>query len=500
MEAPMVQKSDWGDEPPSPPPSPSPLGDQDNEEYERIRENPFVATLAEPVSTFSIDVDRAAYANVRRFLVGGQMPPPDAVRVEEMLNYFRYDYAQPQGPHPFSVNLELAECPWNPGHQLLHIGIQGKTVPTADLPPSNLVFLLDVSGSMSDPNKLPLLKESLALLLEGLRPADRVAVVVYAGAAGLVLPSTPASEREAILEAFQKLEAGGSTAGGQGIELAYQVASQNFIPNGNNRVILATDGDFNVGPSSDAQLERLIEQKRQAGVFLTVLGFGMGNYKDSKLEKLSNAGNGNYAYIDNLREAQKTLGTEIWGTLFSIAKDVKIQIEFNPAQVKGYRLIGYENRMLAAEDFDDDTKDAGEIGSGHSVTALYEIIPAGSDEAVPGHTELEYQRREVLPSDDLMKLSLRYKLPGQDQSLLVEAKVKASDARSGSPSENFRWASAVAEFGLLLRRSDFAGNARYPALLERARQSTGFDLEGNRAEFIRLAGIAQDLDSENQEP
>ncbi len=467
--------------------------DFNTEEYDKIVENPFVATVINPLSTFSVDVDRAAYANVRRFLNSSQLPPPDAVRIEELVNYFDYDYAQPTDEHPFSVALEMGTCFWNKKHRLLSIGIQGKEIAVDELPPSNLVFLIDVSGSMSDANKLPLLKQAFKILVEKLRPKDRVAMVVYAGAAGVVLPSTSCDERQKIVAVFDKLSAGGSTAGGEGIELAYEIAKQNFIAAGNNRVIIATDGDFNVGQSSDASLERMIEKKREDGIFLTVLGFGMGNYKDSKMEKLSNAGNGNYAYIDNILEAKKTLGKEIWGTLFTIAKDVKIQIEFNPAQVKGYRLIGYENRMLRAEDFNDDKKDAGEIGAGHTVTAVYEIIPANSDEEIPGVDELEYQKTNVVESKNLMTLKLRYKKPDENQSNLIKKHIIAGDIASENLSQNYLFASSVIEFGLLLRRSEFKGTSSFSEMISRAKRAKGTDNEGYRAEFIRLAEIAESL-------
>jgi len=487
---------------PDPGIQPTPDGDDDEvkkdsfntEEYDRIYENPFVSTIRNPLSTFSVDVDRASYANVRRMLENNQKPYADAVRIEELINYFNYDYPQPTGKAPFSVNLEISNCPWNNGHQLLSIGLQGKDIDVNNVPNSNLVFLIDVSGSMSDINKLPLLKSSFKILIEKLRPKDRVAMVVYAGAAGVVLPSTSCDEKEKIMAAFDMLEAGGSTAGGEGIKLAYKIAKENFIDGGNNRVILATDGDFNVGESSDASMVRLIEKKREEGVFLTVLGFGMGNYKDSKMEKLSNAGNGNYAYIDNILEAKKILGKEFFGTIYTIAKDVKIQIEFNPAQVKAYRLIGYENRMLKAEDFNDDTKDAGEIGAGHTVTAIYELIPAGSKEEVPGIDELEYQKSTVVKSNDLMTLKLRYKKPDANVSQLIKQKVTKSDIVKGNTSNNFNWASSVAEFGLLLRTSKFKSDANYDQVIERARSAKGQDDEGYRAEFIKLVEIAQLLD------
>ncbi len=461
------------------------------EEYDRIRENAFVSPLTNPLSTFSVDVDRASYANVRRFLNSNQLPPPDAVRIEEMINYFDYDYAHPTGEHPFAIHLEAGKCYWNNKHYLLHIGLQGKDIPVENIPSSNLVFLIDVSGSMAAPNKLPLLKSAFKILLEKLRKNDRVAIVVYASATGVVLESTPCSEKAKIIAALDNLSAGGSTAGGEGIKLAYKIAKENFIAGGNNRVILATDGDFNLGVSSDGDLERMIEKKRNDGVFLTILGFGMGNYKDAKMEKLSNAGNGNYAYIDNVFEAKKTLGKEIWGTLFTIAKDVKLQIEFNPAKVKAYRLIGYENRMLKAEDFNDDKKDAGDIGAGHTVTALYEIIPAESDEKIPGVDKLKYQTNNVVKSKELLTLKLRYKLPDETNSKLIEKQLKAGDFDEQELSNNYQFAAAVAEFGLLLRDSEFKGNANYSELIQLAKKAKGADNDGYRAEFIKMIKIAE---------
>ena len=358
-------------------------GEFNTEEYGRITENDFLEAVNHPLSTFSIDVDTASYSNVRRFLNQGQLPPADAVRIEELINYFKYDYPQPEGDHPFSITTELATCPWEPAHKLIHIGLQGKRIPLANAPANNLVFLIDTSGSMDEPDKLPLLKSAFKLLTDQLREQDHVAIVVYAGAAGLVLPATSGSDKKTILSAIDKLEAGGSTAGGAGINLAYEVARRSFIPTANNRVILATDGDFNVGVSSDGELLRLIERERESGVFLTVLGFGTGNIKDSKMELLADQGNANYAYVDTIREARKVLVSELGGTLNTIAKDVKIQVEFNPANVQAYRLIGYENRLMRAEEFNDDKKDAGELGAGHSVTALYEIIPVGARANVP---------------------------------------------------------------------------------------------------------------------
>ncbi|MCH8873590.1 VWA domain-containing protein, partial [candidate division KSB1 bacterium] len=390
------------------------------EEYSKINDNVFLSPGTNPLSTFSIDVDAASYANVRRFLNSGQLPYKDAVRIEELVNYFNYDYEDPKGEHPFSVTTEVSQAPWNPDHKLVHIGLQGKKLDYEDMKPSNLVFLVDVSGSMKSPNKLSLLKSAFKLLVKNLDDRDRIAIVAYAGAAGLVLPSTPVKERSTILSALDKLEAGGSTAGGAGIKLAYKVAKENLIEDGNNRVILATDGDFNVGVSSTSELVRTIEEKRNDGIFLTICGFGMGNYKDGRMESISNAGNGNYFYIDNILEAEKVFVKEMRATLFTIAKDVKIQIEFNPAKVQAYRLIGYENRMLKSEDFNDDKKDAGELGAGHTVTALYEIIPVGvKSDFIKSVDELKYQKGEVTnqaSSDELMTVKLRYKKPKEEMT------------------------------------------------------------------------------------
>jgi len=367
-----------------------------DESYEKANENGFQGVAKNPLSTFSIDVDKAAYSNVRRFINSGQKPPADAVRVEEMINYFDYDYPQPVDRHPFAIFTEVSDCPWQTGHKLVHIGVQGKKIETDDLPSSNLVFLIDVSGSMESPNKLPLLKAAFKLLVNNLRENDRVAIVTYASSTRIALESTPGSDKEEIINAIDNLQAGGSTSGGAGIKLAYQEASENFIEKGNNRIILATDGDFNVGASSDADMDALITKERESGIFLSCLGFGMGNYKDSKLQILADKGNGNHAYIDNMQEANKTLVSEFGGTLFTIAKDVKIQIEFNPSKVQAYRLVGYENRMLKDEDFKDDKKDAGELGSGHTVTVLYEIIPSGvQSEFLKNIPDLKYQKTNI---------------------------------------------------------------------------------------------------------
>jgi Ca-activated chloride channel family protein len=460
------------------------------ESYDKINENNFKDVTTNPLSTFSVDVDRASYSNVRRFLNENTLPYKDAVRIEELINYFDYDYPQPVNGDPFSVTLEMGACPWNGGHELVLIGIQGKEVASTQIPPSNLVFLIDVSGSMEDPNKLPLLKQAFRILVGNLRPADKVAMVVYAGAAGVVLESTPGNEKARILSALDELQAGGSTAGGAGISLAYRIAKQNYIPGGNNRVILATDGDFNIGASSDAEMTRLIEEKRKEGVFLTVLGFGMGNYKDSKMEKIADAGNGNYAYIDNILEAKKMFGEELWGTLFTIAKDVKIQVEFNPQKVKAYRLIGYENRMLNREDFNDDKKDAGDIGSGHTVTALYEVVPAGSKEQLPDVDPLEYQVNQVTGGANMMTVKLRYKNPEDTVSRLIVSRVGKGDLKGSPPSANLKFASAVAEFGMLLRESEHRGNSNWDQVIAMATEARGKDPYGYRQDFLQLAQTA----------
>ena len=467
------------------------------ETYDRIDENKFHSALKDPLSTFSIDVDTASYSNVRRFLEGGQLPPKGAVRVEELINYFTYNYSQPEAGKPFSVTTEVAGCPWDPKHQLVHIGIQGRKISNENVPSRNLVFLLDVSGSMQSAQKLPLLKSAISLLVENLREEDNVAIVVYAGASGLVLPSTSGAQREQIHSAIDRLSAGGSTNGCAGSQLAYQVAQENFIKDGINRVILATDGDFNVGTTSQSELTRLIEKKRESGVFLTVLGFGMGNYKDSTMEKLADKGNGNYAYIDSLREAQKVLVKEAGATLVTIAKDVKIQVEFNPTQVQAYRLVGYENRMLQAQDFNDDKKDAGEIGAGHSVTAIYEIIPPGVEWDQPGIDELKYQKspkaNPETPGDELLTLKLRYKQPDGDKSSKLVFPVKKSNAFFSDASENFRFSAAVAAFGMMLRDSSHGGTLTLEGVQEIAQTSCGEDTEEYRKEFLRLVQVARKL-------
>ena len=468
--------------------------DYNTESYSAIEENIFKGALKSPLSTFSIDVDAASYSNVRRFLNNGQHPPKDAVRIEEMVNYFTYDYAEPKGDDPFSINTEISTAPWNDKHKLVHIGLQGKKIPTDDLPPSNLVFLIDVSGSMGAANKLPLLKSAFKLLVKQMRPEDKVAIVVYAGAAGMVLPSTAGDEKDEILKALDQLQAGGSTGGGQGIKLAYKVAKDNFIKGGNNRILLATDGDFNVGASSDAEMQRLVEEKRDEGVFLTTLGFGMGNYKDSKMETLADKGNGNYAYMDNILEAKKVFVNEFGGTLFTIAKDVKIQVEFNPAKVKAYRLIGYENRALENEDFNNDKKDAGELGAGHTVTALYEIIPVGVNSKFDPVDDLKYQEskisNEAKKSDELMTVKLRYKQPDGDTSKLITMPLKDKAVAIEDTSDNFRWSAAVAGFGMLLRDSEYKGDLTYSAVQAMAEIAKGKDKEGYRAEFINMVNAS----------
>lgn len=477
--------------------SPAPYGYFDGESYEVINENKFLSVNNEPLSTFSIDVDAAGYSNVRRFLNNGQLPPANAVRIEEMVNYFKYEYPQPAGKDPFSINTEISDAPWNKDHKLVMIGLQGKKIPMENLPASNLVFLIDVSGSMQGPERLGLVKASMKMLVEQLREQDKVAIVVYAGAAGLVLPSTSGEEKETILEAIEKLEAGGSTAGGAGIKLAYKTARNYFIKGGNNRVILCTDGDFNVGASSDQDMETLIEQERKSGVFLTVLGYGMGNYQDAKMQKLADKGNGNHAYIDGITEAKKVLVNEFGGTLFTIAKDVKLQIEFNPAKVQAYRLIGYENRMLAKEDFNNDKKDAGELGSGHTVTALYEVIPVGVKSSFVGSVDpLKYQAPKEEPSkkvvtDEILTVKFRYKAPDGEVSKLIEHPVLDQSVPIAKTSENFRFAASVAQFGLLLRNSEFKSAASFDNVLNLARKAKNHDEEGYRAEFVRLVESAR---------
>ncbi|WP_296384599.1 von Willebrand factor type A domain-containing protein [Winogradskyella sp.] len=459
---------------------------QKDEDYANINENDFETTQLSPLSTFSIDVDKAAYSNIRRMINNGEYVRPNAVKIEEMVNYFNYNYPQPKDEHPFSINTEVVETPWYNETQLVRIGLQGKTYVNEALPASNLTFLIDVSGSMSSQNKLPLLKSAFKLLVNQLRGKDKVSIVVYAGAAGVVLEPTSGDNKEKILAALNNLQSGGSTAGGAGIKLAYKLAEKNFKKKGNNRVILATDGDFNVGASSDNDMKTLIEEKRKSGVFLSVLGFGYGNYKDSKLETLADKGNGNHAYIDNMQEAQKVFGKEFGGTLFTIAKDVKIQVEFNPKKVQAYRLIGYENRLLADEDFVDDTKDAGELGSGHTVTALYEIIPAGIEsDYIKTAPDLKYTKTEITSSyeDELFTVKFRYKKPDASKSIEM---VHVQKNVTTEVTEDMYFASAVALFGMQLRQSKYFNKVSVSKVIELAENGRGEDKDGYRAEFIRL--------------
>ena len=466
------------------------------ESYNAINENIFKKVIGNPLSTFSIDVDNASYSNIRRFVNNGQVPPKDAVRIEEMVNYFDYTYSKPKGNDPFSINYEMSECPWNKSTRLIMVGLQGKDIDYSEADASNLVFLIDVSGSMQSANKLPLVKHSLNSLIDNLNEKDRVAIVVYAGAAGEVLSSTACSNKQKIKDAINNLEAGGSTAGGAGIKLAYDIAVKNLIPEGNNRVILCSDGDFNVGTSSDAEMTRLVEEKRKTGVFLTICGFGLGNYKDSKMESIADNGNGAYYYIDEEKEAKKVFTTDMRGTLYTIAKDVKIQIEFNPALVEEYRLIGYENRVLNNEDFENDAKDAGELGAGHRVTAMYEIKlrsnqyqPSGLNEKPDGET-LKYQTTEVnknaYNTDEIMTLKLRFKAPNSETSKLIEKSLSANTIPLASTSDNFRFASAVIEFGMILRDSEFIGDATYEEAIKLANSARGLDTYGYREDFINM--------------
>lgn len=477
----------------------------EREGYDAITENRFLKTTENPLSTFSIDVDAASYSNIRRMLNSGNLPPAGAVRIEEMINYFQYDYPQPKNGEPFSINTETSDCPWNSNHKLVVVGLQGKRVAVENLPAANIVFLVDVSGSMMDENKLPLVKQSLKLLADQLRKGDKVAMVVYAGNAGLVLPSVNGDEKIKIKDAIDQLEAGGSTAGGAGIQLAYKVAKENFVKNGNNRVILCTDGDFNIGASSDAAMEEMIEIERKSGVFLTVLGYGRGNYQDAKMQKLADKGNGNHAYIDNFQEARKVLVNEFGGTLFTIAKDVKLQIEFNPAKVQAYRLVGYENRLLNKEDFNNDRKDAGELGSGHTVTALYEIIPVGiKSEFVESVDKLKYQKEKeaVMASagSETMTIKFRYKKPDEDKSKLIEHAVIDQAVSVQKTSDNFRFAAAVGQFGMLLRNSEFKQSSSYENVWKLAKNSLGEDKEGYRSEFLKMVKNAEALVHKDPSP
>jgi Ca-activated chloride channel family protein len=474
------------------------LPDNNTEAYDFIVENQFVSPLKNPLSTFSIDVDTASYANVRRFLNDNLLPPPGAVRVEELVNYFKYDYAPPEDEHPFSVNMEIARCPWQGEHWLARVGLKGLEIDRQQRPAANLVFLLDVSGSMKSANKLPLVKSAMKLLVDQLDENDHVAIAVYAGASGLVLPPTPASDRDAIISSLDRLRAGGSTNGGEGIQLAYQLAAKNLIQGGVNRVILCTDGDFNVGITERSDLIDLIQTEAKRGVFLSVLGFGTGNLKDATMEQLADKGNGNYGYIDSIKEARKLLVEDALGTLVTIAKDVKIQIDFNPQHVQAYRLIGYENRILQAEDFRDDKKDAGEIGAGHTVTALYEIVPVGVESPALNVEPSKYQKVAVEPagpSDEVMTVRLRYKQPEGDDGIEfhVPAGVPAEDSQG---SEDFQFAASVAGFGMLLRGSQHSGEANFELIETLARNGIGQSDDSYRHEFLRLIDTAKHLKSQ----
>ena len=468
------------------------------EEYDRIQENGFKSVADTPLSTFSIDVDPASYSNMRRFINRGELPPADAIRTEELVNYFSYDYPKPTGNDPVKITVEAGTCTWNTAHRLVRIGLKAKEIPTEQLPASNLVFLIDISGSMWGANRLDLVKSSLKLLVNNLRNKDKVAIVTYAGSAGVKLEATSGGDKQKIREAIDELTAGGSTAGGAGIHLAYQIAKKNFISDGNNRIILCSDGDFNVGVSSAEGLEQLIEKERKSGVHLTVLGYGMGNYKDKKIQVLAEKGNGNHAYIDNLQEANRVLVGEFGATLHTVAKDVKLQVEFNPSQVQAYRLIGYESRLLKDEDFNNDAKDAGDMGAGHTVTAFYEVIPAGvKNEYVGKVDDLKYQKKEKMTlkptgSDELLTVKLRYKAPDKDVSRKME--FPFVDNKGDSVSSDFRFASAVAMFGQLLRDSDFKGTADYDKVIKLAKQGVNNDERGYRREFIRLVEAAKGLE------
>lgn len=467
----------------------------ENESYTAIVENKFTSPIVEALSTFSIDVDRASYSNVRRYLTNGQMPPPDAVRIEEMINYFDYKYDGPKNDEPFAIHKYLVDCPWNKDHQLMHVALQGKRLEKANLPASNLVFLIDVSGSMGAANKLPLVQSSLKMLVNEMKDEDRIAIVVYAGAAGIVLESTPTSEKEKIYNAINNLKSGGSTAGGAGIKLAYKTAQKHFIKDGNNRVILATDGDFNVGTSDEDGLEDLIEAERESGVFLSVLGFGMGNYKDSKMQILADKGNGNHSYIDNIQEARKVFVSEFAGTLYTIAKDVKIQIEFNPAHVQAYRLIGYENRMLAKEDFNNDQIDAGELGAGHTVTALYEIVPVGVTSRYFGKVDkLKYQsnpNQGKYVDQEFATIKLRYKKPDGDKSRKIVTTLMPNNIKINDAPDYVKFAASIAQFGLILRKSDYLNDNKMDQMIQLAKSAKTNDDEGYKAECIRIMKSTQ---------
>lgn len=470
---------------------------ENTEQYKSIEENGFKQVKKNPLSTFSIDVDAASYSNMRRYLNQGEMPPADAIRTEELVNYFTYNYPQPTGNDPVKITTEVGNCPWEPAHRLVRIGLKAREIPSDHLSASNLVFLIDVSGSMYGPTRLDLVISSLKLLVDNLREKDRVAIVTYSGSAGLALPSTQGNDKQKIKEALENLTAGGSTAGGEGIQLAYKIARENFMLNGNNRIILCTDGDFNVGVSSEDGLQKLVEKERKSGVFLTVLAYGMGNYKDNLVQTLAEKGNGNHAYIDNLQEANRVLVNEFGATMHTVAKDVKLQVEFNPSQVQAYRLIGYESRLLEDEDFNNDAKDAGEMGAGHTVTAFYEVIPAGANSNYAGKVDdLKYQKtKETVAtstgSKELLTVKLRYKAPDGDVSKKIEQPL--IDVKNDNVSPDFRFASAVAMFGQLLRDSEYIGNASYDKVISLAKQGLEYDERGYRREFIRLVESAKGL-------
>ncbi|NGF55039.1 DUF3520 domain-containing protein [Parapedobacter sp. SGR-10] len=472
------------------------------ESYASITENKFTNPLKEPLSTFAADVDGASYSNVKRFVKGGNLPPEDAVRIEEMINYFQYDLEEPQQGEPVRIKTELTHSPWNRQHQLLRISLKAKDIPKDKLPASNFVFLIDISGSMSASNKLPLVKSSLKLLVDQLRPSDKVAIVTYAGNANVALESTSGDKKMKIKEVIDALHAGGSTAGGDGLKMAYNIARKNFIQNGNNRIVMATDGDFNVGASSDQDMEKLIVKERESNVNISILGYGMGNYKDSKLETLANKGRGNYGYINDISEARKAVITEFGGTMFTVAKDVKIQVEFNPKFVQSYRLVGYENRLMAAEDFNNDNKVGGDMGVGHMVTALYEIVPVGVKSTIIGSVDpLKYQENKQAPihntSSELATVKFRYKDPQGDKSKLQQQAVYAAPLAWDKTSEDFKFITSVAELGMLLRNSEYKQGASFDDLIKRAKANKGIDDEGYRAEFVRLAEDAKVLMKSN---
>ena len=468
--------------------------EESRETYKAIDESGFKSTAKDPVTTFSADVDKASYSNVRRMLNYGQKPHKDAVRIEELINYFDYNYAPPSegSKTPLNATTTLSSCPWNPDNYLLRVGLQAKKIDLAKAPPSNIVFLIDTSGSMDEPNKMPLLKASFKLLLDNLRPEDRIAIVVYASQTGIALPSTSAKEKEKISKVIDDLVASGSTAGGAGLQTAYEVAEKNFLPKGNNRIILATDGDFNVGISSRDELQRLVEEKRNNGIYISVLGYGMGNYRDDMAETIANKGNGNYAYIDNFTEAKKVLVNEFGGTLYTVAKDVKLQLEFNPQYVKEYRLVGYENRTLANEDFEDDKKDAGEIGAGHTVTALYELIPAKG--ATTDGLRYQKQVKEGF-ANELAFLKIRYKDPVVKDAKSVEEStpIPFSLTDLTQTDDDYRFAAAVAEWGMLLRNSKYKAKSSYKQVIDLAKNAIGKDEEGYRKEFIRLVELSEKI-------